>query len=165
MLGVPICRAGDSGSTRLALTALVEGFEASLHALGRLPDPQIQLRLLRVCLDACLLNHVFRAADCTGLTALVYRASGALRGCLEGVTGFSLSDNQWSQASLPTARGGFGISDPIQVSVPRRPPARMCIMAVGRGSGADPLPGAPGHCAAWTCQRDCLVLLRLGGRG
>ncbi len=115
MLGVPICRPNDTGSTRLALTALVDGFEASLHALGRLPDPQIQLRLLRVCLDACRLNHVFRAADCTGLTALVSRASGALRGCLEGVTGFSLSDNQWSQASLPTARGGFGISDPIQV--------------------------------------------------
>ena len=90
MLGVPICQPNDSGSTRLALSSLVEGFEASLHALGRLPDPQIQLRLLRVCLDACRLNHVFRAADCTGLTALVSRASGALRGCLEGVTGFSL---------------------------------------------------------------------------
>ena len=89
--------------------------EASLQALGRLPDPQIQLRLLRVCLDACRLNHVFRAADCTGLTALVSRASGALRRCLEGVTGFSVSDNQWGQASLPAARGGFGISDTIQV--------------------------------------------------
>ena len=32
MLGVPICRPGDSGSARLALTALVEGFEASSAA-------------------------------------------------------------------------------------------------------------------------------------
>ena len=88
----------------MALTALVEGFEASLHALGRLPDPQIQLRLLRICLDAC---HVFRVADCTGLRDLVTRASGALRICLEGVTGFPLHDNQWTQSALPTARVFF----------------------------------------------------------
>ena len=86
---------GDSRSAESALTALVEGFKASLHALGR-PDPQIQLRLLRICLDACRLNHVFRAADCTGLRDLVTRPSGALRIYL---TGFPLHDNQCQAAA------------------------------------------------------------------
>ena len=79
------------------------------------PDPESQKSGPVFCLDACRLNHVFRAADCTGLRDPVSRASGALRIGLEGITGFPLHDNQWSQASLPTARGGFGISDPIQV--------------------------------------------------
>ena len=39
MLGVPICRPGDSLSTRETLLALVDAFDASLRALGRLPDP------------------------------------------------------------------------------------------------------------------------------
>ena len=40
------------------------------------------------------LNHVFRAADGTGLRDLVARASGALRMCLEEVA--CLHDNEWT---------------------------------------------------------------------
>ena len=94
MLGVPICRPGDSLSTRETLLALVDAFDASLRALGRLPDPTAKGGLgiadpVRVCdvarLSACV---SWLSGGAVGLT-LCSGILGALpRGHVEVIKAF-----------------------------------------------------------------------------
>lgn len=89
------------------------------------------LTILRFSLSAPKLMHVLRAAPCFEHSMLADFDS-VLRECLSTIVNVDLTDNQWSQASLPVRKGGLGIRLVSQLA-----PSAFLASAVGTRSLQD----------------------------
>ena len=79
VLGCPLHPPGSPSFLEHELAATVAKLEKVCGNLRRVPDPQVQLALLRSSVNACRLNYLLRTCNTTGLQALLARADLALR--------------------------------------------------------------------------------------
>ena len=79
-----------------------------LKALGELPDPQVALTLLRQCASFCKLVYSLRVVPHRAHKAALHSFDDAVRNCVDSCCSFSLSDDDWTLASLSTRHGGLG---------------------------------------------------------
>ena len=121
VLGCPIHPPGCPSYLEQELTATVAKLEKVCSSLRRVPDPQVQIALLRTSVNACRLNYLFRTCNTSAFTTLLSRADLALRSCMQTIVGFShLSDHHWDQSTLPLALGGLGIRTASDSALPAR---------------------------------------------
>ena len=80
----------------------------TLDAISNLPDPQVGLRLLRVCAGFGKLVYSCRTAppDCHGKELAAY--DEPMCAAFSSLTGIDVSDAQWSQAGRGLADAGLG---------------------------------------------------------
>ena len=80
-----------------------------LAALGRLPDPQIALKLLRHCGGFCKMAYSARVVPPNAHAPAVAEFDEAVRACFEEFSCLVLDADQWAQAGLATSMGGLGL--------------------------------------------------------
>ncbi len=89
---------------------MLEKLEKVCASLRRIPDPQIQIALLRTSVNACRLNFFLRTCNTSAYSEPLRRAEQALRSCMQTILGSShFSDQHWSQATLNLSLGGLGV--------------------------------------------------------
>jgi len=88
-------------------------------ALGRLTliSRHDALLILRISLGTPRMLHTIRSAPCVGHHGLI-RYDNRLRVGLEQILNITLSENLWSQATLPIKYGGLGIRRVPQLALP-----------------------------------------------
>ena len=81
------------------------------HAtLSNVGDPHVEHILLRFCLDACRVMHFLRAIDAPALQHVLTKAARVVRRTWDDVLGQpAVSDDQWTQCTLPLRLAGLGI--------------------------------------------------------
>ena len=92
-------------SSKLEKTASIQ------DKLAELGDPQIELNLLRSCLSVCKITHILRCVPSSSLGCFPSVFDSNLRNCLSRILCCSISDNAWSQATLPFRLGGLGLRE------------------------------------------------------
>ena len=112
VLGVPVNYPGAHAKVRQKWLHVVVDLERSCHALSEFPNAQVQLLLLRACLDACKVNHLLRSSNSFVAQEFVDRANSVIRATLEDIIGVGLSELQWMQATVPMRLGGLGVKSP-----------------------------------------------------
>src|SRR5215471_17698081 len=97
--------------------ALVSRCSELSTAEGRLSNicAHDALLLLKSCLSTPKLLHILRSSPCTGHPCLT-TIDESLRRCVARITNTDLSDDQWTQASLPVKAGGLGIRSAVQLA-------------------------------------------------
>ena len=80
-----------------------------LTALGELPDPQVALTLLRHCAAFGKLVYSLRVVPHLKHRSALEDFDAAVRDCFESFLGCSISDAEWTLASLSTRMGGLGL--------------------------------------------------------
>ena len=99
-------------SSKLEKTASIQ------DKLAELGDPQIELNLLRSCLSVCKITHILRCVPSSSLGCFPSVFDSNLRNCLSRILCCSISDNAWSQATLPFRLGGLGLRESQSSSHP-----------------------------------------------
>ena len=99
-------------SSKLEKTASIQ------DKLAELGDPQIELNLLRSCLSVCKITHILRCVPSSSLGCFPSVFDSNLRNCLSRILCCSISDNAWSQATLPFRLGGLGLRESQRSSHP-----------------------------------------------
>ena len=84
--------------------------------MGELPDPQVALALLRHCASFGKLVYSLRVVPHRKHKEALRSFDSAVRDCMESFLCCSLSDSEWSLASLSTKMGGLGIRNTEQHS-------------------------------------------------
>jgi hypothetical protein len=123
-LGVPVCHPtalADSPFARKIWAKRYTEIRRKCEALVLLPHAQIQLTLLRCCLDAKKVNDLLRTTPLDQAGDVASNIGRVLRDTFSCIVGTPVSDRQWDQASLPARFGGLGIQDPTRI----RPAARL----------------------------------------
>ena len=80
-----------------------------LKALGELPDRQVALLLLRHCAGFGKLVYSLRVVPHSFHCAALRSFDNAVRECFESFTCLSLSEGEWTFATLSTKLGGLGL--------------------------------------------------------
>ena len=80
-----------------------------LDALGELPDPQVALTLLRQCASFGKLVFSLRVVPHRKHHSAMRSFDTAIRDCIESFLCCSLSESEWSLASLSTKMGCLGL--------------------------------------------------------
>ena len=113
---------------RSELSSVYSKLDAALEKLECLGDPQVASHLLRCCLGASKVVHTAPYAECAEFSK---RGRSLLKACWGTVIGNTLTEANWSLASLPVRLGGFGASDPA-VLHPQAAVASFLSAASGR---------------------------------
>ena len=122
-LGVPVCHPSaltTSPFARKVWSKRLKEIRKKCEALSLLPHSQVQLTLLRCCLDAKKVNDLLRATPLEQAADIVAGIGHLLRDTFSCIIGSPVSDLQWEQASLPARFGGLGIQDPGQTRASAR---------------------------------------------
>ena len=82
--------------------------------LALLEDAQVELHLLRSCLNSCKIIHLLRTVPSSVLQPFLCQFDLILHNCLSCIINCSLSDPSWCQASLPFRLDGLGLRESIQ---------------------------------------------------
>ena len=106
LLGGPI---GSADFCNQHTQARVKEATPLLEALGELPDPQVALKLLRHCAGFCKMVFSIRAVPASFHAEALHAFDAQVRACFEQFTCLYPDDEQWMQATLPTASGGLGL--------------------------------------------------------
>ena len=106
LLGGPI---GSSTYCNEHTQSRVNKAKEILSAFGELPDPQVALTLLRHCASFGKLVYSLRVVPHHSHRSALQNFDDAVRDCLESFLCCSLSDDEWSLASLSTRMGGLGL--------------------------------------------------------
>ena len=109
VLGAPIPRPGTTQFTRDKADSVVAQNERACRLVSLFPDTQIQHCLLRFCLDACRVNYLLRVCPFGPLQDIWTRSDNVLRSTLVSILGSTISDPQWTQATLSLNQGGLGL--------------------------------------------------------
>ena len=115
-LGVPVVHPGNmvaNAAARAVWAQRVGEVQRLCNALLNLPEPHVKFTLLRTCLDACKVNDLLRATPLIQAQAENERLSRVIRDAFEAIVGFPVTEDQWTQITLPTRYGGLGVSDPV----------------------------------------------------
>ena len=121
VLGYPVEHPSSSSFRAKELQGIVNRLEEACHVLSNLGDPHVEHILLRYCLDACKVLHFLRAIDAPALKGPVAAASRVIRRAWDDVLGQpAVSDEQWTQCTLPLRMAGLGIKDPLVLQAPAR---------------------------------------------
>ena len=81
--------------------------------LSDLGDPQVELHLLRNCLELCKVNHLLRTVPTEKISEELIRFDSGLRHCLQTLSRSSVSDHAWLQSTLPKRLGGLGLREAL----------------------------------------------------
>jgi hypothetical protein len=73
-------------------------------------DPQVELLLLRACLESVKMTYLNRVIPTHTVLPHATAFDVSMRACLAPITQGNISDAAWSQAGLPLARGGLGLT-------------------------------------------------------
>ena len=87
----------------------VDGARKLLEAVGKLPDPQVALRLLRASAGYARLVHTMRSCPPAGHAAALDLFGGLVQECFSSLSGFHLEPDQWAQATRGLAQAGLGL--------------------------------------------------------
>ena len=87
----------------------VDAAAASLQALGELQDPQVGLRLLRLCRNFCKMVYLQRTVPHEVQSAPLQEFDAKIRDAFCSLTGFYPTDEEWKQATRGFAQGGLGL--------------------------------------------------------
>ncbi len=109
VLGAPIPRHGTTQFVRDRAESVVAQNDRACRLVSLFLDTQIQHCLLRYCLDACRVNYLLRVCPFGSLQDIWSRSENVLRSTLGLIIGNTLSDSQWTQATLSLSQGGLGI--------------------------------------------------------
>ena len=121
VLGYPVEHPSTTTFRASELKAIVHRLEEACHVMSNVGDPHIEHILLRFCLDACRVMHFLRAIDAPSLKVPVAEASRVVRRAWDDVLGqTAVSDEQWTQCTLPLRMAGLGIKDPAVLHAPAR---------------------------------------------
>ena len=121
VLGYPVEHPSSTSFRGEELQGIVGRLEEACHVLSNLGDPHVEHVLLRYCLDACRVLHFLRAIDMPSLKGPVAAATRVIRRAWDDVLGQpSVSDEQWTQCTLPLRLAGLGIKDPTVLQAPAR---------------------------------------------
>ncbi len=121
ILGCPLFPPGNPAYLAAELLVSIGILEKVCASLRRVPDPQVQIALLRSSINACRLNFLLRTCDVSSCTELLTRADVALRSCMQSIVKSShLSDTNWDQATLPLSFGCLGVRKASDSSLPAR---------------------------------------------
>ena len=80
-----------------------------LDALGELEDPQVALRILRVCGGFARMVHSMRCNPAHAQSAGLAMFDGMVRRCFSDFTGLHPTSSQWQQAARGFAHAGLGL--------------------------------------------------------
>ena len=75
-----------------------------------LNDPQVELHLLRSCLGIGKVNHILRTVQADLIVKELDDFDDQLRSNLSDIVHGTVSENAWTQASLPFRLGGLRLS-------------------------------------------------------
>jgi hypothetical protein len=78
--------------------------------LTEMDDPQVELLLLRACLGSGKMTYLNRAIPTHTVLPHAAAFDVAMRACLARIAQENISDAAWSQAGLPLAVGGLGLT-------------------------------------------------------
>ena len=106
VLGAPV---GYSGFVREKLVRRVEKICEVVERLPLLKDPHTEFVLLRSCLSLPKIMFMLRSVNTIDHQEPLLQFDSIIRGALSAILGSPLTDDQWCQASLPTAMGGLGL--------------------------------------------------------
>ena len=121
VLGYPVEHPSSTSFRARELQNIVNRLEEACHVLSNLGDPHVEHILLRYCLDACRVLHFLRAIDAPALMHPVAAATRVIRRAWDDVLGQpAVSDEQWTQCTLPLRMAGLGIKDPTVLQAPAR---------------------------------------------
>ena len=106
LLGGPI---GSKEFCNLHTQKRVDKAKEVLSALGELPDPQVAFILLRHCASFSKLVYSLRVVPHHKHKAALQQFDNAIRDCIESFLCCSLSNTEWTLATLSTKMGGLGL--------------------------------------------------------
>ena len=106
VLGSPV---GNAAFSKAFVEAKVDELEFLLGKLELLQDPHTQFALLRSCYSLPKLSYLTRTAPPASIMQSYQRFDQAVRQSLEALLGSSLTNTQWTQATLPVSQGGMGL--------------------------------------------------------
>jgi len=86
--------------------------------LAELGNPQVELHLLGSCISVCKVIHLLRRVPSSSLGCLLSLFDSNLCNCLTRIMCCSISDNAWSQSTLPFRLGGLGLRESNRSSNP-----------------------------------------------
>ena len=107
------------GSDTYFVSSVSKQIDKILHQqiqLSVLDDPQVELHLLRSCLDSCKMNHIIRTMPPLKIFDELLRFDAGLQQSFETLTASSISDQTWLQATLPIRLGGVGLQEASSAS-------------------------------------------------
>ena len=110
VLGAPV---GFSGFVKEKLKGRVEKVRDVVELLPLLKDPHSEFVLLRSCLSLPKIMFMLRAVNTTDHQEELSEFDSIIRGALCRILGSPLTDEQWTQASLPAAMGGLGLRSAV----------------------------------------------------
>ena len=84
-----------------------------LDRLRLFPTAWIRHVLLRYCLDGCKVVHLLRSTGGQKAPTAIQQLSDALRTAAGDLVGGDVPDIAYAQMTLPAAKGGAGIKDPL----------------------------------------------------
>ena len=107
LLGSPLWGSRSFFNSHVSL--IIDKTAITQDLLTDLDDPQVELHLLRSCLGSCKLNHILRTVPSDLISCHLTRFDDNLRSTFGDVAHCAISDQAWSQATLPFRLGGLGI--------------------------------------------------------
>ena len=87
----------------------MENIREVVERLPLLKDPHTEFVLLRSCLSLPKIMFMLRSVNTIDHQEPLLQFDSIIRGALSAILGSPLTDDQWCQASLPTAMGGLGL--------------------------------------------------------
>ena len=80
-----------------------------MDKLSSLEDPHSEYVLLRNCLALPKMSYLIRTVNPLNHQASMNRFDDSVRNSLERLLGSPMSDDKWTQASIPVSQGGLGL--------------------------------------------------------
>ena len=114
-LGAPL-----TTESQTCITSALDRFLLVNKRIGELAlqHPEEALAVTRFCAGACKVLHILQAGlPPSQHNMFLAQCSASLKETLEAIVGATLSQSQWDLARLPVKLGGFGVHDPLTVSM------------------------------------------------
>ena len=113
LLGAPLTTA----AMPLLLREKTEALEAMVSRL-QLLQAHDAVYLLRNCFVIPKMLHLLRTSSTWKATEELTRFDCTVRQALQDICNIRLDDTMWSQASLPTSKGGLGVRQAVDLALP-----------------------------------------------
>ena len=107
LLGSPLW--GSATFYAASVNTLVQRVQSLHHLIPDLQDPQVEMHLLRSCLGVCRINHILRSVPPGPILQQLHDFDSSLRSTLGEILQCPISDQVWTQATLPFNSGGLGL--------------------------------------------------------
>ena len=115
LLGVPIHYPNDPTFVRTQIKNTLDTLRSLTSSLTtKLRDSQTQLALLRGCFSACKYTFLLRCTMSWEYRDLLAQADIVLKNGFQKIIGTQITDQQWTQVTLPYSHGGLGLQSPLQ---------------------------------------------------